>query len=84
MRRALDRVKAAQRLLETRKVVGCNEGAAAASTTEGDGDTRAIAAAMREAVDLLAKEWPAEYPTGGVEWLITDGTGSALGAIAEG
>jgi hypothetical protein len=33
MRRALDRVEAAQRLLETMKVVGCSEGAAAASTT---------------------------------------------------
>jgi hypothetical protein len=27
---------------------------------------------MREAVELLAKEWPEEYPAGAAEWLIAD------------
>jgi hypothetical protein len=66
------------------KVVGCSEGAAAASTTEGDGNLRAIAAATREAVDLLAKEWLAEYQTRAVEWLTTDEVGIGPGATAEG
>lgn len=72
LRRARDRVTAAQRLLETMRGVGCNEGGAAASPNQGDRDLGAIAAAMREAVELLAKEWPEDYPDGAVEWLMAE------------
>jgi hypothetical protein len=27
---------------------------------------------MRGAVELLAKEWPGDYPAGAVEWLVVE------------
>ena len=29
-----------------------------------------VLAEMREAVELLAREWPEDYPAGAVEWLL--------------
>jgi hypothetical protein len=54
LRRALDRLDCAQRLLETVRV----ERAGAKSDVAG----------LRDAVELLAREWPDDYPTGAVEW----------------
>lgn len=41
----------------------------------------AIAAVTREALEMLAREWPAEYPAGAVERLIPGE--ACLGAEAE-
>ncbi|CAB3779158.1 hypothetical protein LMG28138_00813 [Pararobbsia alpina] len=74
LRRAMDRVACAQRLVETvRAVAG---GGTGAPTAESSGDSQAedslrvISAAMRAEVELLAKGWPEDYPAGAVEWLL--------------
>jgi len=56
LRRALDRVAGAQVLMEASTEIGCKEGASGA--------------AMRATVESLASEWPEDYPTGAVEWLL--------------
>ncbi|OAJ59390.1 hypothetical protein A6V36_27480 [Paraburkholderia ginsengiterrae] len=56
LRRAMDRVGCAQRLLETVKV-----GSDGASDEE-------TALRVRAAVELQAKGWPGDYPAGAVEW----------------
>lgn len=58
LRRALDRMACAKSLLAS-----MTAGSLGASDDEW-------ALRMREAVDLLAREWPEDYPTGAVEWLI--------------
>lgn len=76
LRRARDRLACAQRLLETaREIAGSAAGRTGASTVEGNtGDSLgAISAATRKAVELLAREWPDDYPAGAVEWLILGG-----------
>jgi hypothetical protein len=73
LRWARDRVACAQRLLETvREIAGSAAGRTGASTVEGNtGDSlEAISAAMREAVELLARGWPEDCPAGAVEWLL--------------
>ncbi len=60
LRRALDRIACVQSVLESIGPDGAEaviDGAAAESR-------------MREAVDLLARGWPEDYPAGAVEWLI--------------
>ncbi|MFM0480626.1 hypothetical protein PQQ81_08865 [Paraburkholderia strydomiana] len=63
LRRALDRMACEQSVLETvcTEAIGADRGGATA-------DLR-----VREAVELLAREWPEEYPAGAVEWLIAAG-----------
>jgi hypothetical protein len=60
LRRAMDRVACAQRLLETVR-------AESASVKGGEPVMRMQ---MREAVELLARGWPEDYPDGAVEWLL--------------
>jgi hypothetical protein len=40
---------------------------------EASGDETVMEMRMREAVVLLAREWPDDYPTWAVEWLIAAG-----------
>ncbi|WP_085483269.1 hypothetical protein [Paraburkholderia susongensis] len=77
LRRARDRVACAQRLLETvREIAGSAAGRTGASTDVGGGDSQtedsagAFGAAVRTEVELLAKEWPEDYPAGAVEFEI--------------
>ncbi|MDR6205365.1 hypothetical protein [Paraburkholderia graminis] len=60
LRRALDRMACAQSVLETvcTEALGAKKGGATAELR------------VREAVGLLAREWPEEYPAGAVEWLL--------------
>ncbi|WP_341313777.1 hypothetical protein WN982_20840 [Paraburkholderia sp. IMGN_8] len=58
LRRAMDRVARAQSVLETMRV-----GSVGASGAE-------TVLRVREAVKLLAAEWPEDYPAGAVEWLL--------------
>ncbi|WP_035551299.1 hypothetical protein [Burkholderia sp. 9120] len=60
LRRALDRVACAQAVLETMRVesVGASD------------EKTALRVRMREAVDLLAREWPEDYPSGAMERLL--------------
>ncbi|MGF6996360.1 hypothetical protein [Paraburkholderia sp. GAS32] len=60
LRRAMDRVACAQSVLETMRV---------RSAGASDEET-ALRVRMREAVDLLARAWPEDYPAGAVEWLL--------------
>jgi hypothetical protein len=70
LRRAQDRVECAQRLLETmRQVVSKPMRRAAQADSEDEKSLGAIASAM----ELLAREWPEEYPAEAVEWLIVEG-----------
>lgn len=57
LQRALDRMSCAQSVLETIGVDG---------TVGEKAELR-----MRKALELLAREWPKEYPAGAVEWLVT-------------
>lgn len=59
-RRALDRIACAQSVLET----FCIE------APEAEQGGAAAEFQVREAVGLLAREWPEEYPAGAVEWLL--------------
>ncbi|MFM0409428.1 hypothetical protein [Paraburkholderia dipogonis] len=75
LRRARDRVACAQRLLETvREIAGSAAGGTGASTDVGGGDGQpkdsagVFGAAVRAEVELLAGEWPEDYPAGAVEW----------------
>ncbi|WP_323049046.1 hypothetical protein [Caballeronia mineralivorans] len=54
------------------EIAGKTAGVAGTSPTgsEAERDMGTIAAAMRAAVELLAGEWPDEYPAGAMEWLI--------------
>jgi hypothetical protein len=74
LRRASDRVACAQTLLETvGEIASKTAGVAGTSPTGGEAERdlgTIIAAAMREAVELLAREWQEEYPAGAVEWLL--------------
>ncbi|NPT41007.1 hypothetical protein GNZ12_06675 [Paraburkholderia sp. 1N] len=80
LRRALDRVACAQRLLETMREVGAtgcsrerlradggNVGAERVATGWTD-----VAGEMRAVVELLARESPDEYPAGAVEWMVVE------------
>lgn len=60
LRRALDRVACAQSVLESMGEDG--------ATAVTDGATAELR--IREAVRLLANEWPEDYPAGAVEWLL--------------
>ena len=60
LRRAMDRVGCAQSVLETMKV----------ERVESRGDETAPRVRMREAVELLARVWPQDYPAGAVEFEI--------------
>lgn len=62
LRRALDRMACAQSVLET----VCEE----ASEAEQGGAAAELK--VREAVGLLAREWPEEYPAGAVEWVLLE------------
>jgi hypothetical protein len=77
LRRAQDRVECAQRLLETmREVVSKPMRRAAQADDADEKSLGAIASAMRAEVELLAKEWPEDYPAGAVEQLLVEkGTG---------
>jgi hypothetical protein len=69
LRRAMDRLACAQTLVETvSEIAGKTAGVAGTSPTGGEAerDLGAIAAAMREAVELLARGWPDEYAAGAV------------------
>ncbi|WP_429525307.1 hypothetical protein [Paraburkholderia youngii] len=59
LRRALDRLTCAQSLLESMT---------AGSACANDEET-ALRVKMQEAVQLLARGWPEDYPAGAVEWL---------------
>jgi hypothetical protein len=75
LRRASDRVACAQTLLKTvSEIAGTTADVAGTSPTvsEAEGDLGAIAAAMREAVELLARGWPEDYPAGAVEWMVVE------------
>jgi hypothetical protein len=64
LRRALDRLNCAQSILEAmRAEESCGE----------TGVPMQMRRRMRDAVDLLAKGWPEDYPAGAVEWLLLDG-----------
>lgn len=63
LRRALDRMACAQSVLESMRTDGTAAGI----------DCSAAGLRMSEAVGLLAKEWPEEYPAGAVERLIAGG-----------
>ena len=74
----LDRIACAQRLLETvREIAGGAAGRTGATTVEGNtrDSLSAISAAAREAVELLARDWPEDYPDGAVEWLVASSIG---------
>ena len=66
LRRALDRMACAQSVLESMRTDGLR--------SRHDGATAKLR--MREAVDLLAKEWPEDYAAGAVEWLLTQSPAS--------
>jgi hypothetical protein len=75
LRRARDRVACAQTLLESvSEIAGKRADAAGTSPTgsEAERDLGAIAATMREAVELLAREWPDDYAAWAVEWLLVE------------
>jgi hypothetical protein len=40
------------------------------------GDDAVMRKQMREAVELLARGWPDEYPVGAVEWLVASSIGT--------
>ncbi|MGT2469280.1 hypothetical protein [Paraburkholderia terrae] len=61
LRRAMDRVACAQSLVESMR---------AGSVGASDDET---GMRMRDAVELLARGWPEDYPAGAVEGLIADG-----------
>ncbi|EUC18392.1 hypothetical protein [Paraburkholderia hospita] len=61
LRRALDRLDCAQAVL-----AAMSAGSVGASDDEW-------ALRMRDAVELLAREWPEDYPAGVVEWLLLGG-----------
>ncbi|MGF6924261.1 hypothetical protein [Paraburkholderia sp. 40] len=60
LRRAMDRVACAQTVLETVRVAGVG----------AKRDETVMRMRMREAVELLAREWPEDYPAGAVEWTL--------------
>lgn len=66
LRRAMDRVACAQSVLET---VRAGSAGAECGETAKCAETR-MRMRMVEAVELLAKEWPEDYPAGTVEWLL--------------
>lgn len=65
LRRALDRLTCAQAVLAAMRAgsagINCGE----------TGMPMQMRRRMRDAVDLLAKGWPEDYPAEAVEWLIT-------------
>jgi len=63
LRRALDRIACAQSVLET----------VCTGATDAEQGGAAAELLVREALELLAKEWPEDYPAGAVEWLIAGG-----------
>jgi hypothetical protein len=67
--------------------IGGNGASSQARPLEADGDAegelKAIAAAMRGAVELLAREWPQDYPEGAVEWLLV-GDGGRRNLVCSG
>jgi hypothetical protein len=84
LRRALDRVTCAQRLLETvmREIAatGCSQERLRADGGNVGGERTATGHAdafseMQALVELLAREWPDEYPAGAVEWLLLEPPG---------
>jgi hypothetical protein len=86
LQRARDRVACAQRLLEEAlpAVSDRTASSVAGPSLEADGGTEsevgAIGTAMREAVELLAREWPEDYPAGAVEWLaVQEGRAKRVG-----
>ncbi|WP_421376472.1 hypothetical protein ACOCG7_00980 [Paraburkholderia sp. DD10] len=79
LRRAIDRVACAQSVLEAMGV----RSAGASSVTASRGETRVRQMATRDAVDLLAREWPADYPAGAVEWLIAASSGGAMSVASK-
>lgn len=62
LRRALDRMACAHSVLET-----MTEDGAAATADRPNAELR-----TREAMELLASEWPEKYPAGAVEWLLME------------
>jgi hypothetical protein len=75
LKRARDRLACAQRLLEeAMPAVSSRKSSSTAARLQADGDTESemggTTTAMREAVELLAREWPEDYPSGAVEWLV--------------
>ncbi|WP_310076452.1 hypothetical protein [Paraburkholderia graminis] len=60
--RALDRIACAQSVLES---IGADSAEARDDAAGAEAELR-----MGEAVELLAREWPDEYPAGAVEWLV--------------
>jgi hypothetical protein len=59
LQRALDRVECAQSVLE-----------AIGFRTHRGGDVTPDDTGVREAVALLARRWPKDYPTDAVEWML--------------
>jgi len=55
---------------QSARLPGKRADAAGTSPTgsEAERDLGTIAAAMQETVELLAREWPEDYPAGAVEW----------------
>ncbi|MFM0392897.1 hypothetical protein [Paraburkholderia phytofirmans] len=62
LRRALDRMACAQSVLESMRTDGTAAGI----------DRSAAGLRMSEAVGLLARGWPEDYPAGAVEWLVLE------------
>lgn len=60
LRRALDRIACAQSVLES---IGADSAEARDDAAGAEAELR-----MREAVELLAREWPEDYSAGAVEW----------------
>jgi hypothetical protein len=79
LRRARDRVACAQSVLETmREIAGTTAGVAGTSPTgsKAERDLGTIAAAMRGAVELLARGWLEDYSAGAVKWLVASSIGT--------
>ena len=70
LRRAMDRIACAQSVLETVR-------AGSADVTD---EETALRVRMQEAVELLAREWPEDYPVGAVEWLLLQSPPRLVGA----
>ena len=62
LRRAIDRIACAQSILGAMR--------AGKVGAENDDAEMRVGMEVREAVELLVREWPEDYPVGAVEWLL--------------